>query len=193
MRFVAISGYARSGKSRLISLIIKDFSRRGMTVCVLKRAEEIELRKHEREFISSGAKSVIIISPKLSLAAFNRKLELRELVPWLKCDFLLMEGFKKDPFPKVLVVRDESEALELSDEWTIAITSFNKEVKVRGLPFVFPEKLPDLLLQRSPYFPLWMDCGKCGHKKCISFLRNSMGGEPIPCPATSEGVGSARW
>lgn len=186
MRFMTISGFAGSGKSSLISLIIKDFSKRGLETCVVKRAEEMELRKHEAEFMKSGAKSVVVISPDISLVAFKRRLELKDIPPLVSCDFLLLEGFKREPLPRIVVAKNEEEASELTDEWTIALTSFRRSLKVRKVPFFSPEQIPELILDKSPHFPLWTDCGLCGHRNCLSFLRSSLSMGPLPCPAADK-------
>ncbi|RLG52907.1 MAG: hypothetical protein DRO00_04895 [Thermoproteota archaeon] len=186
MRFITISGFAGSGKSSLISLIIKDFSKRGLKTCVVKRAEEIEIRKHEAEFMKSGAKSVVVISPDISLAVFNRRLELKDIPSLVSCDFLLLEGFKREPLPRIVVAKNEEEASELTDEWTIALTSFRRSLKARNVLFVSPEQIPELILDKSPYFPLWTDCGLCGHRNCVSFLRSSLSEGPLPCPAADK-------
>ncbi len=186
MRFITISGFAGSGKSRLISLIIRDFSKRGLETCVVKRAEEIDIRKHEAAFIRSGADSVIIISPDTSLLVFNKRLELKDIPSLIGCDFLLLEGFKEEPLPRIVVARDEKEALELIDEWTIALTSFQRNLKAESVLFLSPEQIPKFLLDNSPYFPLWTNCGLCGHLNCVSFLRNSLSKGPSPCPAANK-------
>jgi molybdopterin-guanine dinucleotide biosynthesis protein MobB len=184
MRFIAISGFAKSGKSSLISLIIRNFSKRGIEACVIKRAEEIEIMKHEAEFIESGAKGVFVISPDVSLAVFNRKIGPEEIPALISCDFLLLEGFKGDPLPRIVIANDEENASKLVDEWTLAITSLQTTLNVGKIPFVPPQEIPEFLLDKSPYFPLWTNCGLCGFQNCIAFLRNSMSKTPTPCPAT---------
>ncbi|GEM_PF-2277042 len=183
MRFITISGFSGSGKSSLISQIIKDFSKRGLKTCVVKSAEEIEIKKHEARFIKSGAKVVVVLGPEISLTVFDRRLRLKDLSTILSCDFLLLEGFKRQPLPRIVVARNEEEALKLIDEWTIGLTSLQKSLNIKNISFYPPEEIPELLLDKAPYFPLWTDCGLCGYKDCVSFLRSSIFGRPLPCPA----------
>ncbi|HDD69001.1 MAG TPA: hypothetical protein ENG61_01420 [Candidatus Korarchaeota archaeon] len=182
MRFIAISGFSGSGKSSIISLVIEDFSRRGIETCVVKRAEELEIERHEGRFMKAGAKSVVVTSPDISLVVFKGKIELKDIPKLLWFDFLLLEGFKEEALPKIVVAKSEK-ALELVDEWTIAITSFKRRIETPRAPFIAPTQVPEFLLNRSPYFPLWTNCGLCGYKDCTAFLRNSIRREPSPCPA----------
>lgn len=186
MRFITISGFAGSGKSSIISLIIKDFSRQGIETCVVKRAEELEIEKHEGKFMKAGAKGVVVIGSDISLSVFKRKLGLKDIPKLLWCDFLLLEGFKREPLPRIVVARNEEEASGLVDEWTIAITSFKRIIDTPKVPFVAPVQIPEFLLNRSPYFPLWTNCSLCGYHDCTSFLRNSIYRKPLPCPAACD-------
>ncbi|HIE22965.1 MAG TPA: hypothetical protein EYP68_01895 [Candidatus Korarchaeota archaeon] len=185
MRFIAISGFAKSGKSSLISLILRNFSKRDVETCVIKKAEEIDIIKHEAEFIRSGAKEVFVISPDISLAVFNRRIRLEEIPALISCDFLLLEGFKRDPLPRIVIANNEEDVSKLVDEWVLAITSLQTILKVGKIPFISPQEIPEFLLDKSPYFPLWTDCSLCGFRNCIAFLRNSMSKTPTPCPAAA--------
>jgi molybdopterin-guanine dinucleotide biosynthesis protein B len=117
MRIIGLAGWSGSGKTTLITKVLPALIARGHTVSTLKHAHhDFDLdRPGKDSFLhrESGATEVIISSER-------RWAVLRELrgdpewdLPTLlskasPVDLVLIEGFKRGPFPKLEVFRKEN-------------------------------------------------------------------------------------
>ncbi|MCV6603798.1 MAG: molybdopterin-guanine dinucleotide biosynthesis protein B [Porticoccaceae bacterium] len=114
MKIFGIVGWKDSGKTTLITKLIGEFERRGLTVATVKHAHcDIEVDKPGRDshrHRMAGAGQVVVASPdrwalirelrgqpEPSLSDFLAKLD--------PVDLVLVEGYKYDPHPKLQVVR----------------------------------------------------------------------------------------
>ena len=87
-----------------------------------------------------------------------------------ECRLFLVLG-DLGPAPRLVATADRSEALELIDEFTLALTG-PREIEVRGLRYVPPGDLP-LLLSSTPVYPAMINCGKCGLPTCLEYLKRA--------------------
>ncbi|NPV84317.1 MAG: molybdopterin-guanine dinucleotide biosynthesis protein B [Candidatus Aminicenantes bacterium] len=133
MRAVAIIGASDTGKTRLISALVKEFGSRGLKCGVLKKAShEIELDaegKDSWQFIQAGARvAAVMTDEKLFLikkkTATDTLLETA-LDKFSEVDVLLVEGGKRESaFRKILRVQDSDDHNLISPpEDLIAIVS----------------------------------------------------------------------
>lgn len=117
MRVIGLAGWSGSGKTTLISKVLPRLIGRGLRVSTLKHAHHgFDLDKPGKDsFVhrTAGATEVIISSAK-RWAILH---ELREEAEWdlgallakmSPVDLVLVEGFKRDAFPKVEVHRSEN-------------------------------------------------------------------------------------
>jgi molybdopterin-guanine dinucleotide biosynthesis adapter protein len=114
MRVIGLAGYSGAGKTTLIVRLIPELARRGFSVSTIKHAHHgFDLDQPGKDSYahrSAGAHEVLVASA--SRLALMRELRgapeppladlLRLLAP---VDFVLIEGFKRDPFPKIEVYR----------------------------------------------------------------------------------------
>ncbi|MFD1395233.1 molybdopterin-guanine dinucleotide biosynthesis protein B [Kroppenstedtia eburnea] len=136
---VQIVGYSDTGKTTLITCLIRQLTREGWQVGAVKRhAGELEMDQrgkdswHHRE---AGADRVAITAANQTALIIPRSLGLAELLPLFRgLDLVLVEGFKGAPHPKLVMLREPSHLSlleELSNVWGV-ITSM--PLHQRSLP-----------------------------------------------------------
>lgn len=132
---IGIAGWKDSGKTTLVTKLVAEFTRRGLSVATIKHAHhafqiddgETDSARHRR----AGASQVAIVSPVRW--ALVRELngapepKLEEIIAALKpCDLIMVEGYKRAPIPKIEVRRSASldkRALFEGDRQVIAIAA----------------------------------------------------------------------
>jgi len=133
-RVFGFAGWSGSGKTTLIEQLIPRFTRRGLTVSLIKHAhDEFDLDQPGKDSYrhrEAGCREVLITSaarwallhelrgqPELTLDA-----ALQHLSP---CDLALVEGFKAAPIAKLEVYREAvgKPLLHLRDAQIVAVAS----------------------------------------------------------------------
>ena len=114
MRLIGFAGWSGAGKTTLIVRLIPELNRRGLSVSTIKHAHHNfdvdQPGKDSYEHRAAGAEEVLVASA--NRVALMRELRgvpepsLAELFRLLKpVDLVLVEGFKRDPLPKIEVFR----------------------------------------------------------------------------------------
>jgi len=114
MRLIGFAGWSGAGKTTLIVKLIPELNRRGFSVSTVKHAHHNfdldQPGKDSYEHRAAGANEVVVASA--NRVALMRELRgapepsLAELLRLLKpVDLVLIEGFKRDPYPKIEVFR----------------------------------------------------------------------------------------
>jgi len=114
MRLIGFAGWSGAGKTTLIVKLIPELNRRGFSVSTIKHAHHNfdldQPGKDSYEHRAAGAEEVLVASA--NRVALMRELRgapepsLAELLRMLKpVDLVLIEGFKRDPIPKIEVFR----------------------------------------------------------------------------------------
>jgi molybdopterin-guanine dinucleotide biosynthesis protein B len=114
MRVIGFAGWSGAGKTTLIVKLIPELNRRGFSVSTVKHAHhDFDLDqpgKDSYEHRAAGAEEVLVASA--NRVALMRELRgapepsLSELLRLLKpVDLVLVEGFKRDPLPKIEIFR----------------------------------------------------------------------------------------
>jgi molybdopterin-guanine dinucleotide biosynthesis protein B len=134
MRIIGFAGWSGSGKTTLITKVIPRLTARGLKVSTVKHAHHgFDLDQPGKDSFfhrTAGATEVIISSAK----RFAILHELRDEPEWdlpallekiSPVDLVLIEGFKRDPFPKIEVhrVANSKPLLYPEDPHIIAIAS----------------------------------------------------------------------
>ena len=162
MRIIGLAGWSGSGKTTLITKAIPRLIARGRRVSTVKHAHHgFDLDQPGKDSFfhrAAGATEVIISSAK----RFAILHELREEPEWdlpalltkvAPVDLLLIEGFKRDRFPKLEVHRLENgkPLLHPEDPHIVAIASDRPlpAAKVPVLDLNDIEAIVDLLLERA--------------------------------------------
>jgi molybdopterin-guanine dinucleotide biosynthesis protein B len=125
-------GRSNSGKTTLIERLIPELTQAGYRVATIKHAghgfdldtEGKDSWRHKR----AGASQVVVLS-KGSLAMFadvHEELPIEEVRDRFvndSIDLIIAEGWKSQGFPKVVVVREELQEVDVSLEGLIAVAS----------------------------------------------------------------------
>jgi molybdopterin-guanine dinucleotide biosynthesis protein B len=125
-----IVGYKNSGKTTLICQLIKQLSEKGLRVGTIKHdshelrldAQGTDTWKHSE----AGAHTVAITSKKKTAIFKQQATPLSYLLTAMpEPDFILVEGFKHEHYPKILMIKKEDD-LPLIDQLSniIAIVSW---------------------------------------------------------------------
>jgi len=114
MRIIGLAGWSGAGKTTLLTQLIPEFRRRGISVSTLKHAHHAfdvdKPGKDSWEHRAAGAAQVLVSSAKRwALMTEHRDAPepaLAELLShFAPVDLLIIEGFKREPHPKIEVHR----------------------------------------------------------------------------------------
>jgi molybdopterin-guanine dinucleotide biosynthesis protein B len=162
MRIIGLAGWSGSGKTTLITKIIPCLRARGVTVSTLKHAHhgfDLDQPGKDSFFHRAAGATEVIISSAKRWAILH---ELREDAEWdlpdliakmSPVDLVLVEGYKRDPFPKLEVHRaaNGKALIHPEDPHVMAIASDitlpAAKVPVVGLNDI--EAIADLLLKHA--------------------------------------------
>jgi molybdopterin-guanine dinucleotide biosynthesis adapter protein len=144
-----VVGWKNSGKTTLMANLIRNFAQRGFEVSVIKHAhEKFEVDHPGRDSFKmreAGARQVTLSSPR-RFAVMRElgdapEMTFEELLPYAgPCDLVLVEGYKREAFPKIEIRRDGAASREpLSTQCpdVVAIASDRPESEQDSLP-IFP-------------------------------------------------------
>lgn len=141
-----VVGWKNSGKTTLMARLIHDFSQRGYEISVIKHAhEKFEIDHPGRDSFKmreAGARQVMLSSPRRF--ALMRELgnapemTFEEALPYAgPCDLILVEGYKREAYPKIEIRRDGAASrAPLAAEFpeVVAIASDKPEDETEPLP-----------------------------------------------------------
>jgi molybdopterin-guanine dinucleotide biosynthesis adapter protein len=141
-----VVGWKNSGKTTLMVGLIGELSRRGFSVSVIKHAHaKFEIDHEGRDSYKmreAGACQVALSSPRRF--ALMRELDgapelsFADILAYAgSCDLVLIEGYKREPFPKIEIRRDGAasrEPLQGSFPQIVAIASDRPDAEHGTLP-----------------------------------------------------------
>jgi molybdopterin-guanine dinucleotide biosynthesis adapter protein len=122
---IGLAGWSGAGKTTLLVKLIPELNRRGLRVSTIKHAHhDFDLDqpgKDSYEHRAAGAEEVLVASA--NRVALMRELRgapepsLGELLQLMKIvDLVLVEGFKRDPLPKIEIFRSANSKPPLHPE-----------------------------------------------------------------------------
>jgi len=162
MRIIGLAGWSGSGKTTLITKLIPRLIARGVLVSTLKHAHHgFDLDQPGKDSFfhrAAGATEVIISSAKRWAILHELREEpewnLRSLVAKMSpVELVLVEGFKRDAFPKLEIHRaaNNKPLIHPEDPHIVAIASdiALPQAKVAVIDLNDIETIADLLLARA--------------------------------------------
>ena len=176
MKALGVIGYHHTGKTTLVTALVGSLTRKGYKVATIKDihnenyhadAEGTNTWKH----LKSGAVMTYARGLKDSALLFPKPLQLKEIVPLITCDYLIIEGWKDAPVPKLLCAQNTDELEELYDDTVIAISGklADSDLNWQEPPILNAERDLDKLtdLVTAKVFDLLPDsdpdcCSECG-------------------------------
>jgi molybdopterin-guanine dinucleotide biosynthesis protein B len=144
MRLIGFAGWSGAGKTTLIVKLIPELNRRGLSVSTIKHAHHNfdldQPGKDSYEHRAAGAEEVLVASA--NRVALMRELRgapepsLADLLHLLKpVDVVLIEGFKRDPMPKIEIFRAANgKAPMYPDDRRIVALIGDAPAQAAGLP-----------------------------------------------------------
>ncbi|MGH6737036.1 MAG: molybdopterin-guanine dinucleotide biosynthesis protein B [Methyloceanibacter sp.] len=144
-----VVGWKNSGKTTLMTNLIREFTRRGFSVSVIKHAHaKFEIDHPGRDSFKmreAGARQVMLSSPRrfalMRELGDTPEMTFDELLPYAgPCDLVLVEGYKREAYPKIEIRREGAasrEPLAVQFPEIVAIASDRPEEEGVQLP-VFP-------------------------------------------------------
>lgn len=105
-----VVGWKNSGKTTLMARLVEEFTRRGYAVSALKHAHHsFDIDQPGRDsyrFREAGARQVALVSPRrwalMHELRGQEKPALEDVLSHIgPCDLILVEGYKRSPFPKI--------------------------------------------------------------------------------------------
>jgi molybdopterin-guanine dinucleotide biosynthesis protein B len=152
MRIIGLAGWSGSGKTTLITKVIPRLIARGLTVSTLKHAHHgFDLDQPGKDSFfhrAAGATEVVISSAKrfaiLHELRGEPEWDLPELVAKVSpVNLVLVEGYKRDPFPKPLIQPDDPHVVAIAADVALP----DAQVPVVDLNDI--EAIADLLLKHA--------------------------------------------
>ena len=162
MRIIGLAGWSGSGKTTLITKVLPRLIARGCRVSTLKHAHHgFDLDQPGKDSFmhrAAGATEVVISSAKRFALLHELRAETEWGLPELLAkfspvDLVLVEGFKREEFPKLEVhsAANGKPLLHPDDDWIVAIaadgTLPQASVPVIALDDI--EKIADVLLAEA--------------------------------------------
>ena len=109
---VAFSGPSNSGKTTLIIKVTEILKAKGFEVCIVKHDPKDKAvfdmpGKDSDKFYKTGA-NVAVVSPTRTTLFSHKRSEIDEIIELFKeFDYLLVEGLKTLPLPRISLFRDK--------------------------------------------------------------------------------------
>lgn len=153
MKAIAVIGYHHTGKTTLVTALIRELTERGFSVVSFKDIHSEAYRadtegKNTNLHLQAGSNAVFAKGLYDSAMIFPKSLELKDVVPLFKADFLIIEGLKNAPVPKLVCAKNTEQLKELLDETCFGISGLIADnlSEYKGLPVYCLQKDLDNLI-----------------------------------------------
>ena len=179
MKAVGVIGYKKSGKTTLVIRLSQELSKMGYRVGILKHASgDIDFPSSDTSKFRAHAAFVSAISSKESEIILKGRKRIEDILTYVDCDIVLIEGFKKEKtFPKIVCIRNKGEESELFDGLQLFTASFNKDISdfaIENDDHI--KKMAALVSEKSFKLPN-LNCGHCGYESCYGLAMEIVKGK----------------
>jgi len=179
MKAIGIIGYHHTGKTTAACALISELVARGYRVNSIKDIHDEKFSadkagSNSDKHAKAGSSIVWARGLRDGALIFPKPLSYHDMLPHFDCDFLIIEGLKSAPVPKIVCAETTDQLDELIDDTTIGISGLiaDKLESYRSLPVFCLQKnlsgFVDLIIEQS--FKALPDndpecCSACG-KTC---------------------------
>lgn len=179
MKAVGIVGYKGSGKTTLVIRLSQELSRMGHRVAVLKHVSgAIGFPDADTSRFRAYVPFVSAISSTETEIILKGKKRIEDILTYVDCDVVLIEGFKKEKaFPKIVCIKNASEEKKLFDGLKLFTASFEKDIS--DFNIVNDDHIKEMaaiVIERSFKLPD-LNCGHCGYESCYDLAREIVKGK----------------
>ncbi len=154
MKVFSVVGLHHSGKTTVCEEVMKTLKTRGFSVSSIKdiHQENFSMDRegsNSNRHLKANKESVIARSLNETCMIWNKQLSLNEMLEHMHTDWVLVEGMKSAPLPKVLCAVDEQQIEEMIDDTVFAISGLisDKITEYKGIPVINAIKNTDQLFQ----------------------------------------------
>ncbi|MFW9990957.1 MAG: molybdopterin-guanine dinucleotide biosynthesis protein MobB [Candidatus Odinarchaeota archaeon] len=186
-RVIALTGSKNAGKTKLIEVYTPRLREKtgwkiGTIKCAFKhvRFDEGEYSYDVARHLKAGVVQSSFSSSVHTVVIKEGQQLLRDIIGMMgELDFIFIEGQPDDVrgYPQVALIRDGVEIAEYVNEFTVAVSSINRDLDINHPLHIPFESLMDILVGKT--FPLLsgLDCGHCGNSSCeemmVSLIRGT--------------------
>ncbi|WP_019415029.1 molybdopterin-guanine dinucleotide biosynthesis protein B [Paenisporosarcina sp. TG20] len=163
VKMLQVVGFKNSGKTTLITRFLDLANNNGKTITTIKHhghGGALDLPPVETDsmqFFNHGAQSSLAYGEGVvQIHMHNNTGNLEELIELscqIKPDILLIEGFKKAPLEKVVLVRSQQDWEALQELNNIALVIVHEGVQLKGINTLERSRLIDI----DKWFAKWME------------------------------------
>jgi len=139
-RVFGVTGWKNAGKTTLVERLVAEFVRRGWTINTVKHAHhEADVDQPGRDSYRhriAGAREVALVGGhRYAIMREQEEPTLAEILARLApADLVLIEGFKREPHPKIEVRAGTGEPMAPKDRTIVAIAADERPADA-GLPW----------------------------------------------------------
>jgi len=179
VKAVGVIGYKKSGKTTLVIRLSQELSKMGYSVAILKHASgDIDFPSSDTSKFRAHAAFVSAISSKESEIILKGRKRIEDILTYVDCDIVLIEGFKKEKtFPKIVCIRNKGEESELFDGLRLFTASFSEDISdftIENDDHV--KKMAAIVSEKSFKLPN-LNCGHCGYENCFDLAKEIVEGK----------------
>jgi len=161
MKIFCVSGVTKSGKTTTIEKIIGELKKRGYSVASVKdiHAEKFDFDTpgtNTWRHMAAGSEVVVGRGFDKTVVMIPERLEIADLLRWFHHDFVVIEGAREEPFPKILTARTMLEIEERIDGSVFAVSGVvsGQNIEIDGVPVINAltniEELTDIIVSSVP-------------------------------------------
>ncbi len=147
MKVLSIAGYHHTGKTTVAENLIAELRRRGHSVQSIKdiHNEQFTMEKvgsNTWRHWEAGSETIIARGLTETYQIWHRQLSLKQMLAKLDAEYVVVEGMKEEPLPRILCAESLEQIDELLDDTVVAISGkvSNNYDTYKGLPVLHPEK-----------------------------------------------------
>lgn len=147
---IGFAAYSGTGKTTLITQILRELKTQGYRVCVIKHdAHRFEIDREGKDswrFTQAGADMTILSSPEKTAVIEQRERSFSQLVAMAHdVDLILVEGYKQEPIPRIGICRKATgKGLPHPAGHYIAVVTDDDSIHTEGIPCFSLEDIPGI-------------------------------------------------
>ncbi len=152
---IGIVGYKDTGKTGVVESLVRFLNGKGFAVGTVKHIDHDSslqpLETDSKRHLDAGADTVVVVGENIVeiLKSGGSDLEATVAAYLSACDFVIVEGFKKEAIPKVAVISDDTTILGEAKNVIAVVSAGEKPDNIPGFGLDEIEKLGAHLLEND--------------------------------------------
>jgi len=152
---IGVVGYKDTGKTRVVEGLVGFLSGKGFTVGTVKHIDHDSslqpLATDSKRHLDAGAHTVVVVGENVVeiLKSETRDLEATVAAYLFSCDYIIVEGFKKEGIPKVAVVSGDTAILKEAKNIVAVVSTGDRPDNIPGFGPDEIEKLGTHLIEND--------------------------------------------